>query len=104
MEQSGRNLLGLMVKKMCEEVGIAGKIKHSLHAKGASRLITAEVPEKLIMERTGRGSKTALRKYEHTSVQQQATVSSVLASTVARQHQVQENTSTVNRTAMIPRD
>ena len=38
------------------------------------------VPEKLIQERTGHRSTTALRMYERTSSQQQMSVSSIIAS------------------------
>ena len=38
------------------------------------------MPEKLIQERTGHRSTTALRMYERTSIQQQQSVSSIIAS------------------------
>ena len=38
------------------------------------------MPEKLIQERTGHRSTTALRMYERTSIQQQQSVSSIISS------------------------
>ncbi len=64
----GRNQLSGMVKKMFDQVGILGKTNHSLRATGATRLFEANVPEKLIQERTGHRTTTALRKYERTSM------------------------------------
>ena len=72
------NTLASMVKNMCSHIGITGKTKHSLHATGATRLFEANVPEKLIQERTGYKSTDALRRYERTSVVQQKAVSSVI--------------------------
>ena len=76
----GRNTLASMVKKMCSQIGVTGKTNHSLRATGATRLFEANVPEKLIQERTGHKSLDALRKYECTSVVQQKAVSSVICS------------------------
>ena len=47
---------------------------------GATRLFTAQVPKKIIQQRTGHRSLEALRKYEHTSQQQDCAVSSILSS------------------------
>lgn len=63
-----------MLKSMCEGVRIFD------HSTGATRLFEGNVPEKLIQERTGRRSTAALRQYEHTSVQQHQSVSSITAS------------------------
>ena len=79
----GRNQLGKMVSNMCECAGIAGnKTNHSLRATAATDLFLADVPEKLIQERTGHKSVQALRLYQHTTEDQQKAVSEVLASTV----------------------
>ena len=43
-------------------------------------MLEANVPEKLIQQRTGRCSLEALRSYEHTSITQQRVVSVVLVS------------------------
>ena len=61
MQPCGRNFLGTIVKKVCEQGGIYGKTNHSLRATGATRLFAANVPEKLIAERTGHRSINALR-------------------------------------------
>ena len=74
----GRNTLASMVKSMCSQIGVTGKTNHSLHRTGATRLFEANVPEKLIQERTGHKSMDTLRRYERTSVIQQKSVSSVI--------------------------
>ena len=57
----GRNELNKMVQKMCADAGISGKkTNHSLRATGASQLFQANVPEKVIQERTGHRSLEAL--------------------------------------------
>ena len=76
----GRNVLSSVVKRMFREVGIEGKTNHSLRATGATRLFEANVPEKLIKERTGHKSLDALRLHEHTSVDQQKSVSNLMCS------------------------
>ena len=50
-----------MVKDTFAEVGIAGKTNHSLRATGATQLYTANVPEKMIQQRTGHCSLKGLR-------------------------------------------
>ena len=81
----GQNTLGSMVKKMFEQIGVEGKTNHSLRATGATRLFEANVPEKLIKERTGHRSVDSLRLYEHTSVMQQKSVSAVICSSLEQQ-------------------
>ena len=54
------------MKNMCMQIGVEGKTNHSLRATGATRLFEANVPEKLIQERTGHRSIDALRMYERT--------------------------------------
>lgn len=68
--------------EMFEKVGIAGKTNHSLRATGASALFEANVPEKLIQERTGHRSVKALRLYERTTDKQHEEVSMILAKRV----------------------
>ena len=76
----GRNELARMVSQMCEDAGIKGhKTNHSLRATAASELFCANVPEKIIQERTGHRSLTALRTYEHITEQQHQVVSSIMA-------------------------
>ena len=70
------NKLGTMVKDMFAEVGIAGKTNHSLRATGATN--TANVPEKMIQQRTRHRSLKALRTYERTTVEQELAVSKIL--------------------------
>ena len=45
--------LGRMVKEFFSEIGITGKTNHSLRATGPSARFEANVPEKIIQERTG---------------------------------------------------
>ena len=66
---------------MFEMVGIYGECNHSLRATGISRMCSKEVPQKIIQEWSGQKSLIALRRYEHTSMEQQAAVSSLLSST-----------------------
>ena len=64
----GRNQLAKMVPNMCTRAGIAGhKTNHSLRATAATDLYHANIPEKLIQERTGHKSVQALRVYQHTT-------------------------------------
>lgn len=66
--QVGQNELNKMVQRMCQEAGVAGKkTNHSLRATGASQLFQANVPEKIIQQRTGHRSLQALRHYERTT-------------------------------------
>ena len=57
-----------MIKNMCRDAGISGKkTNHSLRATGTTEMFQAQVPEKIIQERTGHRSVAALRTYERTS-------------------------------------
>ena len=49
----GRNHLAGMVKQMCADAQISEKSNHSLRVTGATRMFNAQVPEKIIQERTG---------------------------------------------------
>ena len=74
----GKHTLNNKVKVMCERAGIQGhKTNHSLRATAATELYQADVPEKLIQERTGHQSLKALRVYERTTTHQQQAVSSL---------------------------
>ena len=78
----GRNRLGSMLKDMCAEAGVAGNFtNHSLRAYGATTLYNANLPEKLIQERTGHRSLKALRQYERTSESQLIEVSNIISTT-----------------------
>ena len=64
----GKNTLSGMIKNMCRDAGISGKkTNHSLRATGTTEMFQAQVPEKIIQERTGHRSVAALRTYERTS-------------------------------------
>ena len=75
----GEHKLAGMVKEMFCKIGVTGKTNHSLRATGASTLFEANVPEKLIQERTGHRSLKALRLYERTTDKQHEDVSKILA-------------------------
>ena len=77
----GRNKLNKMVQKMCADAGISGKsTNHSLRATGALQLFQANVPEKVIQERTGHRSLEALRLYAKRTTEQHQAVARVLGS------------------------
>ena len=83
----GTNSLQGMVKQMCAQGGIDGrKTNHSLRATAATQLYEAGVPEKLIQERTGHRSTSALREYERTTAKQTEAVSRVLGSVQKRSY------------------
>lgn len=77
----GRNKLAQMVPEMCRIGGISGhETNHSFRATGTTELYEAEVPEKIIQERTGHRSLECLRMYERTSEKQHQAVSNILSS------------------------
>ena len=77
----GRNILAEMMKKMSEEAELASKYtNHSLRAYGVTRLFQSNVPDKLIMERSGKRSTEGLRKYQQTDVLQELQVCKALDS------------------------
>ena len=87
-----------MVKEMCSEGGVSGrKNNNSLRATGALDLYQADVPEKLIQERTGHLSVSGLRHYERTTVGQQQAVSRILSSTDGTTNQKQLSLQTSSR-------
>ena len=68
-----------MVKDMCLVGGIDGnKTNHSLRSYGVTTLFKKNVPEKLIQERSGHRSLSALRVYEKTTNEQLYETSRVL--------------------------
>ena len=86
----GWNKLSQMVHDMCKLGNISGhKTNHSLRATGATELYAAEVPEKIIQERTGHRSIEGLRLYERTSEKQHQAVSNILSSTSSSTYQAQ---------------
>ena len=77
----GKNTLQSKLKTMCAHAGIEGnKTNHSLRATGSSELFHANVPEKMIQERTMHRSVVALRTYERTAHSQHQPISSILLS------------------------
>lgn len=80
--QLGTNVLKGKLREMFQSAGLQAETKsnHSLRASGISRLYSAGVPEKLIVERSGHLSKEGVRSYERTTAQQHKTVSDWLAS------------------------
>jgi hypothetical protein len=86
----GRNKLSQMVPEICRLGNIQGhKTNHSLRATGATELYEAEVPEKIIQERTGHRSLECLRMYERTSEKQQQAVSNILSSSSQSTYETQ---------------
>lgn len=66
----GHNRLNTMLKEMCQEAEISGKFtNHSLRAYGTSTMFQANVPEKLIQQRTG-----PWKRYASMSVPQKASL------------------------------
>jgi len=58
---------------------------HSLLATAITRVLHAEVKEKVIAETSGQRSLKALRSYERTSQQQQQNVSSMIKTTIEKE-------------------
>ena len=107
----GRNRLSRMVPEMCQLANISGhKTNHSLRATGATALYEAEVPEKIIQERTGHRSLEGLRVYERTSEKQHQAVSNILSSSSQstylsqiKQLDCSSSTSTSNVSGVMPK-
>ena len=69
-----------MIKRMCSNVGISERFtNHSLHAYEATTLFQAEVPEKLVQQRTGHRSVEGVRRYERTSESQLLDISNIMS-------------------------
>ena len=65
---------------MCAEAGLSEKkTNHSLRATAATALFEANIPEKLIQERTGPHSVDALQQYQRSTVQQHQATSKISA-------------------------
>ena len=76
----GRNKLATMVKAMCSAAGVEGKkTNHSLRSFGVTSMFEENIPEKVIQERSGHRSVTALRVYEKTNDKQMIEASRVLS-------------------------
>ena len=75
----GVNTLQAMVPKMSEEAGTSVRYtNHSLRATSASRLFACNIPEKIILDKTGHRSLAGLRSYEKTTCEQEHFVTKVL--------------------------
>ena len=60
-----------MVSDTCAKAGLEKKTNHSLHITATIVLFQANIPEKIIQERTGHRSLETLRMYEWSMQQQQ---------------------------------
>ena len=89
----GRNTLSLMIRNMCHDIGISGKkTNHSLRATSVTKMFQAQVPEKIIQERTGHRSLAPLRMYERTTEEQHKAASTILSSSFEQTFQQTLNT------------
>ena len=76
----GKNKLSSMVKEMCKTAGIDGnKTNHGLRSCGVTSLYKNNASEKLIQDRSGHRSLTALRVYERPTAEQMIETSKILA-------------------------
>ena len=76
----GRHTLSAMMKRMSTDAQLDKEFtNHSLRAYGVTKLFKANLPEKLIMERSGHRSLEGLRQYERTGMAQELQVCKVLA-------------------------
>ena len=74
-----------MVKEMCKATGIQGnKTNHSLRCSGVTALHKNNVSEKLIQERSGHRSLTALHAYKRPRAEQILETSKILAPPIER--------------------
>ena len=73
----GKEKLRIILATMCREAGIAPKTNHGLRATGATALFNVNVLKKMIRDVTGHHS-NSLQLYEHPTLQQKQSVSSVL--------------------------
>ena len=86
----GKIVLSKMVEQMCQNAGIDMWSNHSLRTTAATEMFHANT-RKLVQERTGHRSLTALRLYEHTTEAEHQVVSEVLAAKGGTAfHQVQK--------------
>ena len=78
----GRNTLDRFLKRIMDDANLdsAKKSNHSLRATAISRMYQSNVPEKLIMERSGHLSRECLTSYECTTPAQQKALCSTLLS------------------------
>ena len=76
----GHNSLETFLKDMLKAAGIdcTNKSNHSLRATSISRMYRKDVPDKLIMERSGHLSKEGLMSYQRSTAQQEKAVCAAL--------------------------
>ena len=75
----GWNHLNSMMKEMCKEAEFDTTFtNHSLRAYGATKMLQAMVPEKLIQQRTGHKLLEVLHHYERTSLSQFVDVCNIM--------------------------
>ena len=75
----GHNVLGGVVKRLCESAGLQGHYtNHSLRATAATRLFEAGVNEQLIMQRTGHSTTAGVRSYKRVGEKLRSITSDVL--------------------------
>ena len=76
----GHNVLEKFLKDIFKEAGIdcTNKSNHSLRATSISRMYQQDVPEKLIMQRSGHLSKEGLMSYQRSTAQQEKAVCAAL--------------------------
>ena len=78
----GRNTSAGIMKTMVQEGSLDNTVtNHSLKAYGVMKACQCQVPEKLIMERSGHRSLQGLRQYERTTDSQEMQVCQILVST-----------------------
>ena len=88
----GHNILGGVVKRMCEAAGLQGHFtNHSLRATAATRLFEAGVDEQLIMQRTGHSTTAGVRSYKRVGEKLRSVTSNVL--NCAKKVRTEENQS-----------
>ena len=80
--QLGKNMLAEMMKRISEEAKLPTKYtNHSLRAYGVTKLFKSDIPDKLIMERSGHRSIEGMRKYQRTDALQELKVCNALENT-----------------------
>ena len=72
---------------MCEQASISGKrTNHSLRAFRITTMFQADLPEKVIQDRSGHRSIDGLRKYERISEEQQASACKICQEVLQERH------------------
>ena len=75
----GKNTIGLIIKDMCTEAGIAGrKVNHSARKTGITSLMHAGVQNTVVMQLSGHKNVNSINNYSTASVNQQKQMSHIL--------------------------